>query len=61
MAQFIGLSDVIGNIVYETIMIIYKILKFIFIKILDGLGNFMEIALEYLIKFVYQITKWIHR
>ncbi|ABP73413.1 hypothetical protein [Acidianus bottle-shaped virus] len=61
MAQFLGLGDIGGNLVYELIMILYKIFKFISLKILDGLGNFMEIALEYLVKFVYQITRFIHR
>lgn len=61
MAQFLGLGDIGGNLVYELIMILYKIFKFISLKILDGLGNFMEIALEYLVKFVYQVTRFIHR
>lgn len=61
MAQFIGFSDVGGNLVYETIMIVYKILKYISLKILEGMGTFMEVAFEYLVKFVYQIAKWIHR
>lgn len=61
MAQFLGLGDIGGNLVYELIMILYKVFKFISLKIMDGLGNFMEIALEYFVKFVYQIVKFIHR
>ncbi|ALG96772.1 hypothetical protein [Acidianus bottle-shaped virus 2 strain ABV2] len=61
MAQFLGLGDVVGNLLYEVIMILYKVGKFITFNILDGLGDFMEVALEYLVKFVYQIAKWIHR
>lgn len=61
MAQFLGLGDVGGELVYETIMILYRVVKFLAFRVLDGLGNFMEVALEYLVKFVYQIARFIHR
>lgn len=61
MANFIGLGDAGGELVYEIIMIAYRVLKFLTVQILDGLGSFMEVSLEYLVKFVYDISKWIHR
>lgn len=59
--QFIGLGNIFTKIINLLLFYIYKILMFIFVSSIKGLGKFIEISFEYLIKLIYRIYRFIRR
>ncbi|ALG96837.1 hypothetical protein [Acidianus bottle-shaped virus 3 strain ABV3] len=61
MAEFVGLADAVSDTIYKILVILYKILKFIFLKITDGLGEIIAISFEYFVKLIEQLTRFVFR
>jgi hypothetical protein len=61
MAQLLGLGNLFSQLIVTFINYAYKFFFYVFVKVTEGLGKFMEISFEYFVKLIYQMFKFIRR
>lgn len=59
LGALIQIAEKLQHLYNEFIMKIYYTFKFIFFKILEGLGTFIVLTLGRFVKLVFPIAKWI--
>jgi len=61
MATFIGIGNLGTRLIITILNYAYRLFNYVYRNVLKGLGKFIELSFEYLVKLIYQVYKFVVR